>query len=124
MQKEIGDTQEIIVMQCGKCFKKKKPTDYVISTGKTYSVKQFIDEATKYLNFKTRWTGKGVNQKLINKENGNLIIKINKKFFRHAEVNFLKGDSSRAQRELKWSPKTDLKKLVKIMIDEELKFFN
>ena len=103
-------------------LQKKKPTDYVISTGKTYSVKQFIDEATKYLNLKTKWIGKGINQKLINKENNKLIIKINKKFFRPTEVNYLKGDSSKAQRELKWKPKTDLKKLVKIMIDEELRF--
>jgi GDPmannose 4,6-dehydratase len=105
-----------------KMLQKKKPTDYVISTGKTYSVKQFIDEATKYLNLKTKWIGKGINQKLINKENNKLIIKINKKFFRPTEVNYLKGDSSKAQRELKWKPKTDLKKLVKIMIDEELRF--
>jgi len=122
-KRDWGYAKEYVVAMW-KMLQKKKPTDYVISTGKTYSVKQFIDEATKYLNLKTRWTGKGINQKLINKENGNLIIKINKKFFRPAEVNFLKGSSSRAQRELKWSPKTDLKKLVKIMIDEELRFFN
>ncbi len=102
----------------------RKPRDYVVSTGKTYSVKQFIDESTKYLKIKTKWIGKGLNQKLINKKNNRVIIKINKKYFRPSEVNYLRGDSSKAQKELKWKPKTDLKKLVKIMIDEEIKNFN
>ena len=102
----------------------KKPRDYVVSTGKTYSVKQFIDESTKYLKLKTKWIGKGLNQKLINQDNNKVIIKINKKYFRPSEVNYLRGDSSRAQKELKWKPKTNLKKLVKIMIDEEIKNFN
>ena len=52
------------------------------------------------------------------------IIKINKKFFRPSEVNFLKGNSKKANRHLRWKPKTDLNDLVKIMIDEELKFYN
>ena len=102
----------------------RKPRDYVVSTGKTYSVKQFIDESTKYLKIKTKWIGKGLNQKLINKKNNRVIIKINKKYFRPSEVNYLRGDSSKAQKELKWKPKTDLKKLVKIMIDEEIKNYN
>ena len=102
----------------------RKPRDYVVSTGKTYSVKQFIDESTKYLKIKTKWIGKGLNQKLINKKNNRVIIKINKKYFRPSEVNYLRGDSSKAQKELKWKPKTNLKKLVKIMIDEEIKNFN
>ena len=107
-----------------KMLQNKKPRDYVVSTGKTYSVKQFIDESTKYLKLKTKWIGKGLNQKLINQDNNKVIIKINKKYFRPSEVNYLRGDSSRAQKELKWKPKTNLKKLVKIMIDEEIKNFN
>ena len=51
-----------------------------------------------------------------------MLVKINKKFFRPAEVNFLKGDFSKARKELNWKPRTDFKKLVKIMVDEELKY--
>ena len=105
-------------------LQQKKPEDFVISTGKTYSIKQFINLCTDYLGIKTKWTGSGLNEKLINLENRKTIIKINPKYFRPAEVDILIGDSSKAKRKLKWGPKTNLKTLVKIMIDEERKFSN
>ena len=55
--------QKIIVKQCGKCFRKKKPDDYVISTGKQYSIKQFINLTAKKLNMKIVWKGKGIKGK-------------------------------------------------------------
>ena len=106
-----------------KMMQKKKPEDYVISTGKTYSVRDFINVCTKFLKWKTKWTGKGINEKLINLENNKILVKINKNFYRPAEVNFLKGNSSKARKLLKWSPKTNLKKLVRIMMSDELKFY-
>ena len=102
-------------------LQQKKPEDFVISTGKTYSIKEFINHATNYLNMETKWVGKGLDEKLINKKNSKIIIKINKKFFRPAEVNFLKGSYKRALNKLGWRPKTNFKNLIKIMIDEELK---
>ena len=72
---------------------------------------------------KTKWIGKGLNEKLINIENKKTIIKINPKLFRPAEVNLLRGNSLLAKKELKWSPKTSLDKLVKIMVDDELKYY-
>ena len=102
-------------------LQQKKPEDFVISTGKTYSIKEFINHATNYLNMETKWVGKGLDEKLINKKNSKIIIKINKKFFRPAEVNFLKGNYKRALNKLGWRPKTNFKNLIKIMIDEELK---
>ena len=62
-------------------FAKKKPSDYVIATGKTYSIKYFINVATKYLKMNVKWVGKGLNEKLINKDNNKTIIKINPKVF-------------------------------------------
>ncbi len=106
-----------------KMLQQKKPKDYVISTGKTFSIKYFINLATNYLNMKTKWIGKGLNEKLINIENKKTIIKINPKLFRPAEVNLLRGNSLLAKKELKWSPKTSLGKLVKIMVDDELKYY-
>ena len=101
----------------------KKPDDYVISTGKTYSIKDFINKATKYLKMKVEWKGKGLNEKLVNIENNKTLIKINPKFFRPAEVNVLIGDSTKAKKEFKWKPKTNLDQLIKIMVDDELKYY-
>ena len=105
-----------------KMLQMKRPDDYVISSGKTYSIKDFINKATKYLKMNVVWTGKGLNEKLINKNSNKAIIRINPKFFRPAEVNILIGDSKKAQKKLKWKPNTNLDQLIKIMIDDELKF--
>ena len=104
-------------------LQQKKPEDYVVSTGKTYSIKDFINKTVKILNLKTKWTGKGLNEKLLNTSNGKIIVKINPKFFRPAEVNILKGNASKARTKLKWVPKTNLENLIKIMINDELKFY-
>ena len=104
-------------------LQKKSPEDYVISTGKTYSIKDFINKAVKILNLNTKWVGKGLNEKLINIKNQKIIIKINPKFFRPSEVNMLRGNSSKAKKKLKWIPKTNLDDLIKIMIKDELKFY-
>ena len=105
-------------------LQKKSPEDYVISTGKTYSIKDFINKAVKILNLKTKWVGKGLNEKLINIKNQKIIIKINPKFFRPSEVNMLRGNPSKAKKKLKWIPKTNLDDLIKIMIKDELKFYS
>ena len=70
-----------------------------------------------------KWVGKGLNEKLINNKTKKIIIKINPKFFRPAEVNILKGNPEKAKKELKWHPKTNLNQLIKIMIDEEIKYY-
>ena len=106
-----------------KMMQQKKPQDFVISTGKTYTIKNFIDLTVKYLKINAKWVGSGVDEKLINISNKKTIIKVNPIFFRPSEVNYLKGNFSKASRILKWKPKIDLKKLVKIMIDEEIKHY-
>jgi GDPmannose 4,6-dehydratase len=105
-------------------LQKKKPKDYVVATGKDYSIKVFVNECLKILRIRGKWIGKGKKVKLINLENKKTLIKINPKFFRPAEVNVLHGDSSLAHHELGWKPKVNFKKLVKMMIDEEIKFYN
>ena len=102
-------------------LQQKKPDDYVISTGKTTSVREFINLSLKYLKFNYKWVGNGLNEKVINLVNGKTILKVDKKFFRPAEVDLLIGDSSKAEKKLKWKPKTTLNQLVKIMIDHDLK---
>jgi GDPmannose 4,6-dehydratase len=98
----------------------KNPKDYVIGTGKSYSVKDFINKAARYLKIKIRWTGKGLNEKAINLDTNKIIIKIDKSNFRPSEVFFLKANCNKAKKELKWFPKTKFKSLIKLMIDTEL----
>lgn len=101
-------------------LQQKKPNDYVIATGKTHSVKEFINLTLKYLNLEYKWVGRGMNERAINIKNDKTIIKIDKEFFRPAEVDLLIGNSGKAKRKLKWKPNTNLKQLVKLMVDYDL----
>ena len=105
-----------------KMLQQPRPNDYVISTGETHTIKEFINEAIKILNIKAKWVGKGLKEKLVD-NNKKTIIRINKKYFRPAEVDILSGNSAKAKKELKWKPKTKFKKLVKIMLDDEIKHY-
>ena len=106
-----------------KMMQKKKPSDYVIATGKQHSVKEFVDMVLKELGIKFFWRGKGINSKCYIK-NGKCIIQCDKKYFRPLEVDTLLGDYSKAKKELNWKPKTNLKKLVKEMVNTELHLFS
>lgn len=101
-------------------LQQKTPEDFVISTNKSYSVKFFADLALKKLGFNYKWVEKGIKEKAIDKKTKKTIIKINKTFYRPAEVNFLKGTYNKAKKQLKWKPKTSLKNLVDIMVNFEL----
>lgn len=109
------------VEQIWKMLQQKQPRDFIIATGKSYSIKDFVNEVTKYLDMKVFWKGKGVNEKLIWKKNSKTIIKINKLFFRPSEINNVRGNIKKAQKYLNWKPKISFKKLIQILIDEELK---
>ena len=103
-------------------LQQKNPDDYVIATGKTHSVKEFIDLSLKYLKIKYKWVGKGLNTKVIDLNSKKTIVKINEDFFRPAEVDLLIGNPIKARKNLKWKPNTGLKELVKIMLDHDLKY--
>ena len=101
-------------------LQKKTPSDYVIATGKQYSVKQFVNLVLKELKIKFYWKGKGVNSKCYTAD-GKCIISSDKKYFRPLEVDTLLGDSKKARKELKWKPKFDINDLVKDMVNSEIK---
>ena len=103
-----------------KMLQKKIPEDYVISTGKQYSVKQFVELVLNQLKIKYFWKGKGINSKCFDKE-GNCIVECDKAYYRPLEVDTLLGNSNKAKRDLKWKPRTSIKMLVKEMVDFELK---
>ena len=109
------------VEQMWKMLQLKKAEDFVIATGETHSIKDFIDVATKYLKFDVKWVGSKLEKKLINKKNNKVIIMINKKLFRPTDVNFMKGNIFKASNILKWKPKVTFEKLVKLMIESEIK---
>ena len=97
----------------------KTPSDYVIATGKQYSVKSFVNMVLKELGIKFYWRGKGIKSKCF-MSNGKCIIECDKKYFRPLEVDTLLGDSRKAHKELNWKPKRNIRKLIKEMVNSEL----
>ena len=100
-------------------LQQEKPEDFVIATGKQFSVRDFINLASNYLNMKIQWSGKDLNE--VGSLEGIDIIKVDPKYFRPTEVETLLGDASKAKEKLNWSPKISFDQLVKEMIDEDLK---
>ena len=100
-----------------KMLQRNKPDDYVIATGQQYSVKEFINFTAKELGIVIQWKGRGINEK--GYWNNKCIIEIDKEYFRPTEVNSLKGDSSKARKLLGWKPNTNIKSLIKEMIEFE-----
>ncbi len=115
-----------------KMMQQKKPDDYVVATGKQYSVKFFVEKCCSYLELEITWKGKGLNEyaevKKIKNQNicpgikvGQKIVKIDKKYFRPLDVDNLIGDMKKASKELNWQSKTSISQLIKTMIDEDYK---
>ena len=101
-------------------LQQKKPDDFVIATGKNYSVKYFINVCAELLGIKLKWVGKGINMKAFD-QNGKCIIECDKRYYRPTEVETLLGDSSKAKKLLKWKPKISFKSLVKEMVESDYK---
>jgi GDPmannose 4,6-dehydratase len=98
------------------------PDDFVLSTGESYSIRDFINKAAPIVGFEIEHTGEGTDLKIIDKKSNKTIIEIDKKFYRPCEVDLLIGDSTKARRELNWEPKFGFSELVEHMIDEEFKY--
>ena len=114
--KDYVEAQWLILQQ-------KKADDYVIASGKQFSVKHFINIVARELKMKIKWKGKGINEKAYDDKN-NVIIECNKKYFRPSEVETLLGNPLKAKKILKWKPKISLKLLAKEMIQNDLKLFS
>ena len=106
-----------------KMLQQNKPDDFVICTGKQYTIKQFINMAAKQLKIRINWKGKGIKEKAFDEKN-NCIVECNKKYLRPTEVDSLKGDFSKARKQLKWKPNHDINSLIKDMISYELNTSN
>lgn len=98
-----------------------EPDDYVIATGETHSVREFIEHAFKHAGFDIIWNGKGLEEKGIDRKTGRVVVEVSPEFFRPAEVDILIGDASKARERLGWSPNTRFEDLVRIMVETDLR---
>lgn len=97
-----------------------KPDDYVMATGVTTTVRDFITMAFKEVGITLRWEGKGIDEKGIDTETGKVLVEIDPRYFRPAEVELLIGDPTKAYKALGWKPKVQLPELVKMMVENDL----
>ena len=109
------------VLAMWKILQQKNPGDFVIATGKQYSIKQFVMFVAKELKMQIGWKGKAMNEKAYLLKEKKIIIECDNEYIRPLDVNTLLGDASKARKILKWKPKISIKQLVKEMVNEELK---
>lgn len=100
-----------------------RPEDYIIATGENHSVREFVEEAFKVIEMNIKWIGKGIEEKGIDSKR-NILVEIDQRYYRPSEVDELRGDGSKAKKELGWAPKTKFKELVKLMVEADLKEIN
>ena len=97
-----------------------KPDVFVLATGRTETVRDFVEMAFKSVNIQLKWEGKNENEVGINVESGSVLVKINPKFYRPAEVELLIGDPTKAKNILNWESKTTLEELCEMMVKSDI----
>jgi GDPmannose 4,6-dehydratase len=97
-----------------------KPDDYVLATGETHTVREFVELAFGHVGRTIKWSGKGEAEKGLDAKTGEVLVEVDPKFYRPAEVQFLLGDPSKAKRELGWTPKTSFAQLVEEMVKADV----
>jgi GDPmannose 4,6-dehydratase len=102
-------------------LQQEKADDYVIATGEMHSVREFVEHACKYLDYKIKWEGEGLEEVGIDKKSGKTIVRVSEKYFRPAEVDLLLGDPRKAKKQLNWKPKYSFEQLVKEMVEADFK---
>ena len=98
----------------------KKPDDFILATGKSYTVRYFVELAFAEVGIKVQWLGKGLKEVGVNSKTKEVIVKVDKKYFRPTEVDLLEGDYSKAERLLGWRPKRTFESLVSEMVKSEI----
>lgn len=128
--RDWGHAKDYAEMQW-KMLQQKKPEDFVIATGKPHTVKFFVEACCKFLKISLNWSGAGINEVGLVKnfdksktpylKKGDVIIAIDKEYFRPNEVDYLRGDANKAKKKLKWKAKINITELVHEMMTEDLK---
>ena len=120
--RDWGHAEDYVEMQW-LMLQQEDPEDYVIATGKITSVREFIEKAAKKLNWGgINWEGEGVNEIGKRKDTNEIVIRIDKNFYRPAEVETLLGDASKAKTKLGWAPKKNIDDLINEMIESDKTF--
>ncbi len=114
-KRDWGHAKDYVEMQW-LMLQQDKPEDFTISTGEQHSVRDFIEIAAKEVDIKIKWMGKGIDEVGVNTKTNNIIIRIDKRYFRPTEVETLLGDSSKAKEQLNWEPKISFQELVSEMM--------
>ena len=117
--RDWGDARDYVIAMW-KILQYKKPDDFVIATGKSYSVREFVEIAFSLAGINISWKGKGLKEIGYDKKTNRTYIKIDKKYFRPQEVDHLRGDFKKAKRLLKWEPKIKFKEMIKDMLEKDL----
>ncbi|MDD2870849.1 MAG: GDP-mannose 4,6-dehydratase [Candidatus Gracilibacteria bacterium] len=104
-------------------LQQEKCEDYVISTGETNTVRDFVNWSFEEVGINIEWRGKGIEEKGYNKKTGECIVEVDSRYFRPAEVDFLLGDSTKARKELGWIPKYSVRDMCKEMVASDVEKF-
>lgn len=102
-------------------LQQEKPDDYILATGETHSVREFVERCGEYFGVPIEWKGEGLQEKGVRTDTGETIIEIDKRYFRPAEVDLLLGDPTKAKDKLGWEPKTSFEELVALMCEADFK---
>ena len=97
-----------------------KPDDYVIATGESHTVKDFCELAFKEVGMDIEWQGTGIDEKAIDTKNGRTLVRVDPKYFRPTEVDYLLGDATKAKKKFGWKPTVKFEELVEIMVNADL----
>ena len=103
-------------------LQQEKPDDFVIATGETHTVREFTELAFRHIGVELAWEGEGGEEKAYDRKTNRLLVEVDPKYFRPAEVEFLWGDPTKAKEKLGWTNKTSFERLVEIMMDYDMKF--
>jgi len=98
-----------------------QPEDYVIATGETHTVREFVEAAFRHIGIELVWEGEGVEEKGRDARTGQLLVEVSPEFFRPAEVDLLCGDASKARQKLGWQPRVTFQELVGLMVEADLR---
>ena len=101
-----------------------QPDDYVVATNEMHSVRSFIEKSFSYVDIKVEWEGEGVDEVGRNSKTGDIIVRMDKRYYRPCEVDQLLGNPEKAKRQLGWEPKVKFEELVKIMTDGDLRLLD
>jgi len=119
-KRDWGHARDYVEMQW-LMLQQDEPDDFVIATGKQYSVREFVDAAAKELDISIRWEGTGIDEKGLNAATGALMVAVDPRYFRPTEVETLLGDAGKAKEKLGWTPRITFEELVSEMVQTDLK---